>query len=95
MRKSHASEGLRVAQEVAAIRVALHECGYKTRKRPKQPVWNVYVTDKHWYLLTYQAAPISSWVLHPQNNHPDRRALLTIIQKALNRRPAGITAIVL
>ena len=134
MRKSKASEALRVAQQVAAIRAALHKHGYQIRKRPKQPAWNILTplkppkitpplargsgrkltpplpreagekltpplprgaggvmqetatthTTKS-YLLTYQPAPISAWVLHPQTNDPDRHTLETLIQRAITR----------
>jgi hypothetical protein len=68
MRKSKATEALRVAQEVAAIRIALKKRGYPIRKRPKQAAWSIYVTQDNVYILTYQPAPISSWVLYPANN---------------------------
>lgn len=37
------------------------------------------------YLLTYQPAPISAWVLHPQHNAPDYHTLETLIQQAITR----------
>jgi hypothetical protein len=90
MRKSKANEALRVAQEVAAIRAALKKRGYCLRKRPKQPVWTVYVTPDNFYQLTYQPAPISSWVLYPQSNDGSRQTLLKIIQGALTVQTVGI-----
>ncbi|HEY9675594.1 MAG TPA: hypothetical protein V6D11_29395 [Waterburya sp.] len=90
MRKSKATEALRVAQEVDAIRLALKKRGYSLRKRPKQPVWTVYITPEHCYQLSYQPAPISRWVLYPQNSDSSRHALLSIIQGVLSRQPAGI-----
>jgi hypothetical protein len=146
MRKPKASEALRVAQQIAVIRAALHKHGYQIRKRPKQPAWNILTplkppkitpplargsgrkltsplareagekltpplpreagekltpplprgaggvmqetatthTTKS-YLLTYQPAPISAWVLHPQTNDPDRHTLETLIQRAITR----------
>lgn len=90
MRKSKATEALRVACEVAAIREALHKRGYRLRKRPKQPVWTVCVTEDNCYQLTYQPAPISSWVLYPQSNDSSRHTILTIIQRALTLKPTGI-----
>jgi hypothetical protein len=90
MRKSKAIEAVRVAQEITAIRVALHQHGYRLRKRPKQPVWTVYVTDDNFYQMTYQPAPISSWVLYPQNNDASHNTIMNIIQGALTLRPAGI-----
>jgi len=90
MRKSKVSEALRVAQDVAAIRAALHQRGYRLRKRPKQAVWTVYLTNDSFYDLIYQPAPSSSWVLHPQNNNSDRHSLETIIQRALIKLSAGI-----
>lgn len=53
MRKSKASETRRLAQEVAAIRAALDQRGYRTRKSPKQPVWIIFVNAQCYYLLTY------------------------------------------
>jgi hypothetical protein len=41
MRKPKASEALRVAQQIAAIRAALHKHGYQIRKRPKQAAWTI------------------------------------------------------
>lgn len=92
MRKSKATEALRVAQEVAAIKAALKKRGYSLRKRPKQPVWTVYITPNHCYQLTYQPAPISSWVLYPQRSDSSRHTLVSIIQGALALQPAGISA---
>jgi len=85
VRKSKASEARRVAQEVAAIRAALHQRGYRTRKSPKQPVWIIFVNAECCYLLTYQPAPISAWVLHLQGKDIDRHILETIIQCAITR----------
>ncbi len=85
MRKSKATEARRVAQEIAAIRAALQKRGYQIRKRPKQAAWNVYVTDDKFYLLTYQPAPISAWVLHPQDKDTHHQILETIIQRATQR----------
>ena len=90
MRKSKVSEALRVTQDVAAIRAALHQRGYRLRKRPKRAVWIVYITDDSFYDLIYQPAPISSWVLHPQNNNSDRFRLETLIQRVLNKLSTGI-----
>lgn len=133
MRKSKASEAHRVAQNVAAIRAALHKHGYQLRKRPKQAAWTITPLNpskttsslargtgrkltpssatateakqapslirgvggvkqeiaktqtRKSYLLTYQPAPISAWILHPQTNDPDRHTLETIIQRAITR----------
>lgn len=91
MRKSKATEALRVAQEIAMIRTALKKRGYNIRKRPKQAVWTVYVTDDNSYQLTYQPAPISSWVLYPQNKGSDERhSIETLIQRALIKQSGGI-----
>jgi hypothetical protein len=157
MRKPKASEALRVAQQIAAIRAVLHKHGYQIRKRPKQAAWTITPlnppktapplargsgrkltppsatgteakltpplatgteakltppsatrtqekltpplargaggvmpepsgthTTKP-YLLTYQPAPISAWVLNPQTNNPDCQTIQTIIQKAITR----------
>ena len=98
MRKSKATEALRVAQEVAAIRTALKNRGFHLRKRPKLASWSIYVTDDNFYMLTYQPAPISSWVLHSQNNDSDcskengkteRHSLETVIQRALIQQSTG------
>jgi hypothetical protein len=91
--KSKATEALRVAQEVAAIRAALKKRGYSLRKRPKQPVWTITLQRGEigrCYQLTYQPAPISSWVLYPQSSDSSRHTLLNIIQGVLTRQPAGI-----
>ncbi len=85
MRKSKASEARYVAQEVAAIRAALKKSGYRTRKCPKQPVWLIFVNAECCYLLTYQPAPISGWVLHPQGKDSARHTIETIIQHATTR----------
>jgi hypothetical protein len=85
VRKSKASEARRVAQEVAAIRAALHQRGYRTRKSPEQPVWIIFVNAECCYLLTYQPAPISDWVLHLQGKDIDCHTLETIIQRAITR----------
>ena len=124
MKKSKATEALRVATDIAAIKAALHKRGYRLRKQPKQPVWKVITPQSpsttkasldapplvrgaggvtssargtgrtsqeagEYYLLTYQPAPISAWVLHPANNECDRQAIETIIQHALKKQPAN------
>jgi hypothetical protein len=124
MKKSKATEALRVASDIAAIKAALYKRGYRLRKQPKQPVWKVITplsppTTKasvdapplargaggvissargtgrasqeagEYYLLTYQPAPISAWVLHPQNNDTRRQAIEAIIQHAIKKQPAG------
>ena len=91
MKKSKATEALRVATDVAAIRAALHQRGYQLRKQPKQPVWKVIITPDHFYKLTYQPAPISAWVLHPENNDTRCHALKTIIQDAIKNQPKSLT----
>lgn len=75
MRKSNATEALRVAQEVDVIRAALRKRGYPIRKRPKQAAWIIYASEENAYILTYQPAPISSWVLYPQNNISESQML--------------------
>jgi hypothetical protein len=91
MKKSKATEALRVASDVAAIRAALHQRGYQLRKQPKQPVWKVIITPDRFYTLTYQPAPISTWVLHPQNNDTRYQIIETIIQHAIKNQPANLT----
>ena len=126
MKKSKATEALRVATDIAAIKAALHKRGYRLRKQPKQPVWKLITplssprtnasvdapplprgagggissargTGRasqeagEYYLLTYQPAPISAWVLHPANNDRDRHAIEAIIQHALKKQPANLT----
>jgi two-component SAPR family response regulator len=90
MKKSKATEALRVASDVAAIRAALHQRGYLIRKQPKLAVWKVIITPDHFYKLTYQPAPISAWVLHPQNNDTRRQTIETIIQDAIKKQPADM-----
>ena len=90
MKKSKATEALRVATDIAAIRAALHQRGYRFRKQPKLAVWKVIITPDHFYKLTYQPAPISAWVLHPQNNDTRRHAIENIIQSAIKKQPADI-----
>ncbi len=90
MRKSKATEALRVAQELAVIRTALRKRGYHMRKRPKQAAWSIYNTDNYFCLLTYQPAPVGSWVLYPQNDDRDRQSIETIIQRTLAKRSANI-----
>jgi hypothetical protein len=85
------ASGRRIVQEIEIIRAALKRRGYHIRKQPKQAAWAVYVTDDKFYLLTYQPAPISAWVLHPQDNDSTRATLSNLIQRALTKQPAGNT----
>jgi hypothetical protein len=85
------ASGRRIAQEIEVIRTALKRRGYRIRKQPKQAAWAVYVTDDKFYLLTYQPAPISAWVLHPQDNDSTRATLSNLIQRALTQQPATKT----
>jgi len=54
MKKSKATEALRVASDVAAIKAALHQRGYQLRKQPKQPIWKV---------ITPLSPPLASYAL--------------------------------
>jgi hypothetical protein len=90
MRKSKATEALRVATDIAAIRTALKKRGYTIRKQPKQAAWTVCVSPNECYLLTYQPAPTSAWVLNPQSDEPNHQNLLNIIKRALAKQPTGI-----
>ena len=89
MKKSKATEALRVATDIAAIKAALHKRGYRLRKQPKQPVWKVIIAPEIFYTLTYQPAPISAWVLHPQDNDIRRQTLETIIQQTIKKQPTN------
>jgi hypothetical protein len=89
MKKSKATEALRVAADIAAIKAALHKRGYRLRKQPKQPVWKVIITPDLFYKLTYQPAPVNAWVLHPQNNDTRCQTIETIIQSALKKQPTN------
>jgi hypothetical protein len=94
MKKSKASEAHRVATDIAAIKTALKQRGYTIRKQPKQAAWTLRGTGRNTsecYLLTYQPAPISAWILHPQNNKPQRQTLLNLIQRTL-AKPSTLTA---
>ncbi len=84
------TERRRIACEIMVIRVALKKCGYSIHKRARQAIWKVYITDDRFYVLTFQPAPISSWVLHPHDNSPDRCAIETIIGRALEKQPPAI-----
>lgn len=83
-----------MAQEIVALREALKKSGYRIRKQPKQPIWTVYVTDDKCYQLTYQPAPISDWVLQPQDNDACRHTLLNLIQRTLTKKPANIARVI-
>lgn len=91
MRKSKATEALRVATDITAIRAAIKKRGYTIRKQPKQAAWTVSVTPNESYLLTYQPAAISAWILHPQSDEPNRQTLLTLIQNTLAKQPTATT----
>ena len=96
MKNDRVTEALGVAQQITAIRAALHRHGYRTRKRARQPVWTIYVSDDNFYQLSYQPAPISNWVLYPQNHHlqsepsTSRQTLEKIIQNAISKQSKGI-----
>ncbi|NEQ23703.1 MAG: hypothetical protein F6K28_32085, partial [Microcoleus sp. SIO2G3] len=76
---------LRVAKDIAALKAALHKRGYRLRKQPKQLIWKVLIAPDHFYKLSYQPAPISAWVLHPQNDDTRYQAIKAIIQHALKK----------
>jgi hypothetical protein len=90
MKKSKATEAQRVAKDIAAIKAALYKRGYRLRKQPKQPVWKVIISPDRFYKLTYQPAPISAWVLHPQNNDTRSQAVEAIIQNAIKKQPVNL-----
>lgn len=76
----------RIAQEIDAIRDVLKRRGYRIRKQSKQAAWTVYLTDEKFYILTYQPAPISAWVLHPQDNDLRYHTLFHIIQRTVTKK---------
>jgi hypothetical protein len=82
------ASGRRIAEEIAVIRSSLKRRGYRIRKQPKQAAWAVYVTEDKFYLLTFQPAPVSAWVLHPQDNDTSGDTLSNLIQGALTKQPA-------
>jgi hypothetical protein len=95
MKKFNASEVQRVAKDIVAIRSALHQYGYRTRKRHKEPVWVIFVNAQCYYLLTYRPAPLSTWELYTQGKGVARKideatasgfAIERIIQDAIQRR---------
>ena len=88
MRKSKATEALRVATEIAAIKAALKKHGYTIRKQYRQAAWTILTPDDS-YTLTYQPAPISAWILHPQIDNPNRQTLVNIIHSTLVLQPVG------
>ncbi|MGQ4646347.1 hypothetical protein [Lyngbya aestuarii] len=90
MNKSSSREARLVAQEASAIRAALKQSGYETRKQSRQPAWKIFVEPEKHYKLTYKTAPVSTWVLHPDSNDPNRQSLLDIIQNTLATEPAGV-----
>lgn len=100
MKTSRATEALRVAQEIAAIRAALQQRAFCIRKQPKQPTWRITPPSSLncrgetgpdlCYLLTYQPSPVSSWVLHPQKDDALRESILAIVQHALQQQSIGI-----
>ncbi len=85
------ASGRRIAQDIEVIRAALKRRGYRIRKQPKQAAWAIYVSDDKFYLLTFQPAPVSAWVLHPQDNDISGKTLSNLIQRALTKQPAGNT----
>ncbi len=99
MRKSKATEALRVATDIAALKAALKKRGYTIRKRPKQAAWTITPLNQRGtgrkigecYLLTYQPAPISVWLLHPDNDEPNRQTLFTLIQNTLAKQSTTTT----
>ena len=92
MKKSTATEPLRVASEVAAIRAALYKRGYRIRKQPKQPIWKVFVSPDHFYLLTYQPAPISGsyFPRDVENVSPCRREALNSPPSIIGKGVGGL-----
>ncbi|MEW6496439.1 MAG: hypothetical protein AB1589_28530, partial [Cyanobacteriota bacterium] len=49
--------------------------------------WGVKEETGECYKLTYQPAPISAWILHPQSDNPNRQTLLNIIHSTLVLQP--------
>ncbi|NEO31838.1 MAG: hypothetical protein F6K36_15655 [Symploca sp. SIO3C6] len=83
MRKSKATEARRVIKDIAAIRAALNQHGYRLRKHRRQLLWSILITPERSYQLTYQPAPISAWVIEPQTQETNHQTLTTIIKLAI------------
>lgn len=80
------SQGQKVMAEIKLIRAALTKQGYSLQKLPRQAVWMIRFDQHQAYRLTYQPAPVSTWVVHPFN---DKAAhLCGVIDRALNQIPS-------
>jgi len=55
MKKSPVTEAHRVATDIAAIKSALQQQGYTTRKRPKQAAWTIIPLNQRGTGRNFQA----------------------------------------
>ncbi len=61
------SQGQKVMAEIRLIRAALTKQGYRLQKLPRQAVWMIHFDEHQSYRLTYQPAPVNTWVVYPFN----------------------------
>jgi hypothetical protein len=79
MEEPRVSQGQNVMAEIRLIRAALTQQGYRLQKLPRQAVWMICFDEKQSYRLTYQPAPVNTWVVHP----PSMTMLLTSVESSI------------
>lgn len=74
---------LRLRVEGEKICAVLRQKGYDCQKQGRRLSWWVSQSGSYCYRLTYLPAPVEEWRLLPDNTHPSRKRLLSILKRIL------------
>ena len=74
---------LRLRAEGERICAVLRQKGYDCQKQGRRLSWWVSQSGSHCYRLTYLPAPVEEWRLLPDDIHPSRKRLLSILKRIL------------
>lgn len=85
------SDWLRLHNEGETICATLRQKGYHCQKQARRLSWWVSQEGGNSYVLTYLTTPVSEWSIMPNDAHPAREKLISIVQSALDNQEEGVT----
>lgn len=85
------SDWLRLHNEGETICAILRQKGYQCQKQARRLSWWVSQEGSHSYVLTYLTTPVSEWSVMPNDAHPAREKLMSIVRSALDNQEEGAT----
>ncbi len=80
------SDWLRLHKEGEHICAILRQNGYHCQKQGRRLSWWVSQKGSHPYVLAYLTTPVGQWSVMPNDAHPAREKLISIVQSALDNQ---------